>query len=420
MPGGTVARALGWGRARRGLALAATLALLASACATRPYRYEPIESVDFRSRAETHRSEGIQVTAAVPDAGESKSLFGVDVYARGIQPVWLEIENQGPERLRFAPVGTDPQYFSPIEVAYMHRSLFSKQGHLDMERRFHQIAMPRQIWPGETRSGWVFTHVSPGTKGFNVDLFSSRGLDTSFTFFLDVPGFIPDHAAVDFQALYAPGEIRNLDLAGFRAALADVGCCTTNRGGSQSGLPLNVILVGEGEDVLQSLLRAGFYERTRAVLPAVIEREQYWQGRPPDAVFRIKRSGAGDRNELRVWLAPMRVEGKPVWIGQITRYIGRVTEIGRALLDPRLDPDLDDARFFILQIMWYSQSLERLAWQDTGEAVGIASGRTGFKGVAYFTDGFRIVIWPSGPPISMLEARNLGWEDAPHTRGEIR
>jgi hypothetical protein len=396
--------------ARAGVLLTAALLLLASACATRPYRYEPIDSVDFRSRAETQQSGNLRVTAAVPSAEESKKLFGIPVYRRGIQPVWIEVENTSSERVRFAPVGVDDTYFSPLEVAYMHRKLFSKRGHQDMERRFHEIAMPRQIWPGETRSGFVFTHVSPGTKGFNVDLFSMDE-DHSFTFFINVPGFTPDHAEVDFAGLYTPGQIHDYDLDGFRAAQAEIACCATDQSGAQRGLPLNVVFVGEGLDVLQALLRADWYERTRAEKPAEVANEQHWDGRPPDAVFRIGRARTGDRNELRVWLAPMRVEGEPVWVGQITRYIGQSTEIGRALIDPRLDPNIDEARDYMLQILWYAQGLQRYAWYDTGEPVDIEQPSSDFKGVRYFTNGYRVVLWPSGPPISLLEAYKLPWDD---------
>ena len=209
--------------ARAGVLLIAVLVLLATACATRPYRYEPIDAVDFRSRAKTQQSGNLRVTAAVPSADESKALFGIPVYRRGIQPIWIEVENSSSKRVRFAPVGVDRTYFSPLEVAYMHRKLFSKRGHQDMERRFHEIAMPRQIWPGETRSGFVFTHVSPGTKGFNVDLFSTDE-DDSFTFFLDVPGFMPDHAEVDFRRpLHPRARSAITTWTGFRAALAEIG-----------------------------------------------------------------------------------------------------------------------------------------------------------------------------------------------------
>jgi hypothetical protein len=116
--------------------------------------------------------------------------------------VWLSIRNERQYRIRYALTGTDPQYFSPLEVAHMHRKAYSKQARSEIERRLYEMGMPRRIEPGETVSGFVFTHAVPGTKGLLVDIFSSEDEDHSFAFFLDVPGFIPDHAEVEFETLY--------------------------------------------------------------------------------------------------------------------------------------------------------------------------------------------------------------------------
>ena len=88
--------------------------------------------------------------------------------------------------------------------------------------------MDRWIWPGETRSGFVFTHLEPGTKAFNVDLFGGERGSTSFTFFLNVPGFEPDHADVDFEALFDASEVDDLDDSALRLRLSEIGCCTTD------------------------------------------------------------------------------------------------------------------------------------------------------------------------------------------------
>jgi hypothetical protein len=393
---------------------AALLVVALAACASRPYQPKPVDSTAFKSRAQTQREGNLRVTAAVPSAEEAEAIFGIPVYKRRIQPVWLEVENRGRHRVRFAPVGVDRNYFPPHEVWYTHRKGFSKPGGKAMEKYLHDIAMPRIIPPGETRSGFVFTNASPGTKGFNVDLFGAGRQDGSSTFFIEVPGFVPDHAAVDFEGLYRPDEIRDLDVEGLRAALAELPCCTTNRSGEQQGLPVGLAVVGEGEDVLHALLRAGWFETVRPEDESDLARAQFLYGRPPDAVFRIQRGGKYDRNELRFWLAPMRVDGEPVWLAQIAHYIGQTTPIGRALFDPRLDPDIDDGRNYMLQIMWYSQGLEALAWQSGGEVVPIEEMRKDYKGAAYFTDGFRAVLWLSGDPVSLLETRNMHWDVPPY------
>ena len=159
-------------------------------CGGRAYVYESVVSSNIPSRAEAQSDGPVRVSAAVPGREETTAIFGVALYDQGIQPVWLEIENNGPAQVRYAPVSTDRYYFSPFEVAYKNRRGFSDAGRLEMERRFDSLAMPRYIDPGESRSGFVFTHADSGAKGFNVDLFSS-GASFHFTFLLRVPGFVP-------------------------------------------------------------------------------------------------------------------------------------------------------------------------------------------------------------------------------------
>jgi hypothetical protein len=105
-------RGMGLPRGCQGVALALCLALGTASCAARPYRFEPLDSVDFRSRSQTESAGSLRVTVAVPDAAESKALFGIPIYDRGIQPVWIEVENRGAHRVRFAPVGVDRDYFA--------------------------------------------------------------------------------------------------------------------------------------------------------------------------------------------------------------------------------------------------------------------------------------------------------------------
>jgi hypothetical protein len=150
---------------------------LCAGCGGHAYVYKPVASIEIQDRAESQSDETVRVSAMVPGREETEAVFGVALYDQGIQPVWLEIENNGPEQVRYALVSTDSNYFSPLEVAYKNRSGFSDEARVEMERRFHRLAMPRYIDPGETRSGFVFTHADTGAKGFNVDLFDSGDSD---------------------------------------------------------------------------------------------------------------------------------------------------------------------------------------------------------------------------------------------------
>jgi hypothetical protein len=388
------------------------LALLVG-CFGKPYRAEPLESVPFASRAQTQQRGGIQLTAAVPTPEEAEALFGIPVYERRVQPVWLEVKNDSEGRVRFAPVGTDPDYFSPMEVWFTNRGGFSKQGSDDLQRHLYDLAMPRHIPQGATRSGFVFTHASPGTKSFTVDLFGAGRNDHHFLFFIDVPGFEPDHADVDAQTLFAPEEFTDVDEAGLRELLRAMPCCASVPAGFSSGLPVNVVLVGSGRDALTALLRSGWYEVARPSTQIEQLRSPQLYGRVPDAVFRLARGGKAERNELRIWMAPIRVAGEPVWVAQMTHYVERPTRLGTALLEARLDPDVDDARNYMLQRMWYSQALARFAFVE-GERLDTAADLSAFfEGSRFFSDGHRLVLWLSAEPISLLEAENMNWAGWP-------
>ncbi|MDH4017983.1 MAG: LssY C-terminal domain-containing protein [Xanthomonadales bacterium] len=390
----------------------AVLLILAS-CSTASYKPAPLNVDSLRQRAKVQTFEPLTVKAAVPGAEESKALFDVPLYSRGIQPVWLEITNRGDERVRFALVSVDPDYFSPLEVSYTSRSGFSREARAAMDERFHGSAITRFVQPGETTSGFVFTHLHPGTKSFNVDLFGAESRQ-NFAFFIQVPGFLPDHAEVDFDQLYTGDEIRNLGIGEFRAALKDVPQNSMDDRGKPNGLPVNVVIVANGLDLLRALLRGGWYESTVATSgKAASGRAGYYMyGRKPDAVFRIQRNKSEDRNEIRLWLSPMRVEGEEVWLAQVNNFVGQRSYIEQVFYGAHLDPDVDDARGFLLQNIWYSQGLQSYAWSQTGESVSFDQPGSDFNGNPFFTDGFRAVLWFSGEPYSLLDTTQTYWDEA--------
>jgi hypothetical protein len=398
---------------RTSLVCIAVLAVVFLAgCVGQPYRPQPLEDVPFLGRAETQSQGGFVVRAAVPSPEGAEAIFGIPVYDRRVQPVWIEVTNRSGSRVRFAPVGTDPDYFSPMEVWYTNQAKLDRKGGRALQRRLDELAMPRQVPPGQTQSGFVFTHASPGTKAFNVDLYGPDS-DYSFVFFIDVPGFEPDHADIDPDTLFPPEAIRELDADGLRRALRELPCCAAVPSGFSSGLPLNVVLVGQGRELLIALLRAEWYEVARPSTKLEQSRSPQLYGRVPDAVFRLARRGVDERNELRVWLSPFRYRGDPVWLAQMTHYVARPSRLATLLLDAQLDPDVDEARDYLLQRMWYAQTLDRFAFVEGEQSDSARRLSAFFEGSRYFSDGHRLVLWLSAEPISLLEARNLRWAEWP-------
>ena len=381
-----------------------------------------MEAVPFRERAQTKYENNIRVTAAVLSPDESEAMFAVPLYERGIQPVWLEIENKDEAPVWFFPFGTDPDYFAPLEVAYMHRMPFSRKANKKMELYFNELALGKYIPPGSVRSGFLFTTMDLGTKNINVDLVGEDHEVRTFTFFINVPGLRVDHHEVDWGNLYAKDDIVAYeDQEDFRIALEGLPCCTTNQGGTKQGNPLNIVVIGKGTDVLHALIQSGWDETetlkagapSKAELPPVFARQYryvpvnplYLYGRSQDAAFRKSREMAHERNHLRLWLSPMTFEGKPVWVGQISREINVKYVSGY-----RLGADVDAARGDMLQGLWHTQGLAKYGIvKGVGSAL-ISQPRENLVGNEYFTDGMRVVLWVSEDPISLTEVEFMEWE----------
>ena len=378
------------------------IGFLLSACASAPYEPGSLSSVSLRERAQVQSGPQITVSAAVPGPEETEAIFNLPLYDKGIQPVWLEVKNETESMIRYAPVGTDPEYFSGQELAYVHRGGYSKEGLEALNQYFYDMVMPRRIPSGETRSGFVFTHAHPGTKGFNVDLFGAASdSDLSFTFFIDVPGFEPDHSGAFLESLYQSDQIQDLGEDELRTALVDRFRVELAR---NSGVPVNGVVVGQAQEVLQALIRAGWQEQRRS--DAELEGEiSTFDGRIADVLFVKHERLGGERNELRFWMSPYRAAGVPVWMVQSAHNIG----VGGGLLDP----DLDDAALFFLQDVWYGQGLERFGWLKVQGSSSLDELARTSSGAEYFTSGSVFVGWLSGHQISMLEVDLLGWDPSP-------
>lgn len=383
------------------------------------YRAAPVERAEFISRASTASAGGFEVRAVVPGAAEAEPVLGVDVYERDIQPVWIEVRNTTDTRARIVLSSIDPKYFPPAEVAWFFKSSFSKEGWQDMERQLIERSLPRRVEPGETVSGFVFTNVSPGTKAFNLDIFHGTVPPSfeQFTFFLRVPGFVPDYTEVRFSELYPEQEQVHVSAEALPAALSEFACCTTDASGEAPGRPVNVFIVAEPLTLLRSLLRAGWVETPSGEAFAATRLHHFF-GRPADGTFRKPRDGATDRSELSIWKTPVLVDGKVLWAAQSRHAIGRRFPLGERLFGVRLDPDVSEGRNYVLQTFWYAQTLDAWGFSPTGSAVAEDQPALDFQDNPWFSlDEADVVLWLSGEPVPMNDAALREWPAAePATR----
>jgi hypothetical protein len=398
-------------------------------CASFEAPAPPAKNAPFKQRFQTQIDGNTRVTAVALSAEECKTVFGFPLYNKGIQPIWLEIENKGDKSVIFLPASVDREYFSPLEVAYMyHSKLYSETANSEIDRLFYESDIGTFILPGDIRSGFIFTNLDEGTKMFNVELLAIDANLRTFTFFLPVPGIKVDHREVDFEGLYDENQITSYDQEGFRKALEVIPCCTTDKYGTEQGDPLNLVIIGDIDDVYKGFIRAGWNE-TETIYGASAWKTGisfifggryryspisalYVFGRRQDVALQKARRSIHERNHLRLWLSPMRYENKPVWIGQISRDIG-VRYSKKTITTHKIDPDIDESRFYLVQDLFFSQGVKKYGYAKGVGPAPIYAKRQNLTGDPYFTDGYRIVIWLSSNPVALSDVQYVDWETPP-------
>jgi len=284
--------------------------------------------------------------------------------------------------------------------------------------------------PNAAVSGFVFTNRDEGMKVVDIDLISGAEEAKFFTFIVPVPGIKADYHEVDFDKLYSEEEIVDLDEDGLRKALEELPCCTTNEDGTEKGDPLNLVLIGSHEDISAAFTRRGWLPAEQTYGKAVAKTIKsylfgsryryspvsplYLYKRQQDFAGQKPRHTVHQRNHLRVWLSPMRFEGKPVWIGQISRDIGVrfTTEIWPPVTH-EIDPDIDEAMFGLIGDLIYSQQLAKGGWVKGVGRSTRWNPRKNLTGDPYFTAGYRVVLMFDRRPRSVKEFQFFDWEEGP-------
>jgi hypothetical protein len=138
----------------------------------------------------------------------------------------------------------------------------------------------------------------------------------------------------------------------------------------------------------------------------------YFFGRHQDLAVQKARGDVNSRDHMRLWRAPVNLNDAPVWVGQTSRDIGVRLTI-KTITTHKIDPDVDAARWYLMQDMFYSQSLRRFAFASGVGAATRESPRVNFTGDPYWTDGLRLVMWLSKEPVSYQKVENERWEMPP-------
>ena len=388
-------------------------------------RHQAESSYLDRANSQAITRNQVTVSVAALRDEESSASFGLPMAAHGLQPVWVKIENRSALPYWFMPAFLDRDFYSAREAAYLFHSGSSSATATQIERDLTERQVKVHVPPGKTVSGFVYTNLTRGIKLINVELLSARHV-LRFDFAREQLSGGFDYQAVDVEKLYPPERHTQVGLSLLGAELQKLPCCTTNAQGSEQGDPLNLVLVGTEHDVLVALVRAG-WDFTETINASSVSRmvsvfafggsyrnspvsALYFEGRPQDFAMQRARANISQRNHLRLWLTPLQVNGTPVWAGQISRDIGvKITTHSPTLTTHVIDPDVDEARDYLLQDMLMTSNVAR--W---GYAAGVGEAspqqpRSNLMADPYFTDGRRLVLFVAQSPRAMQDAEFFQW-----------
>jgi hypothetical protein len=307
----------------------------------------------------------------------------------------------------------------PYEVA--RRVAFSKPAIERLYARLSERAIALLAMPGQTISGFVYAHADEGFKAFNVDLVGNKTIE-SFSFTVRVPSLDTDDRLIEDQVETQ----RSLDEGELRRWLTALPCCT-EAADARPGDPLNIVLVGDLDairsalvserwDVTARLTRASLWRIATAF--AFGSRYRYAPisglyvfGRIQDMTFQKSRNIIDERNHIRLWRTAVSHRGEPVWIGHISRDVG--VKLSGRVWPPTthvIDPDVDDARFYLVQDLLYGGQVRRIGFVGGVGPAPLASPRLNAEGDPYFTDGLRAVVFLSDDFVPFPDIELLDWE----------
>ena len=135
---------------------------LSSGCAS--FNPRPLEEVGFEQRAQSKTDGGVTVSVVALSEDEASAATGVHLARRGIQPVWIKIENHESVAYVIPPLVIDHEYFSPTESAWQVHGLLTGATNARIDEHFAELRLPLWVRPGETVSGFVFTNLDQGAS----------------------------------------------------------------------------------------------------------------------------------------------------------------------------------------------------------------------------------------------------------------
>jgi hypothetical protein len=337
------------------------------------------------------------------------------------------VENRAKTGYWLQAISIDPEYYPPNEVARKNFGGHSKQAQKAISNFLQDQQIQYYFPPGDSYSGFVYTNIDRGMKEVSVELWGEKDYKR-FSFVVPVPGLRADYDYVDWDHLYPEDQIREVDLQGLRSALESYPCCTTDKKMQEyRGDPVNLVIVGEDEDLIGAFVRRGWKQTEVKYRGSIFKTlgsflfkksydnspvsDLYLLGRHQDIAFQKPRRSIHNRNHLRLWQTPLRYDGKPVWIGGISRDIGvKATTKAPFFVTHVIDSDVDEAREYLLQDFLAANAIESWGYVSGVGNTSRDNPRKNFMGDEIYTDGERLVMILSDTKVPILDVKELHWD----------
>lgn len=384
--------------------------------------------------------DGVTVSVAVLTAAQARERFGVDLDAHGVQAAWIRVRNASPRGLWFIRNLLDPDFYSADEVASMTEGEVPNAGREAVRQHLRDESIRVFMQPAAITEGHLFLPKMEGGRYLDLRLQGdgwdeaqaavtapARPRELRFGFAVAMPDGEFDFEQLHPAKIYAGRETPEVDAAGLRRALEALPCCTSDRGGSNPGDPLNVVLVGEAAEVMHALTRGG-WSFTHRITAHTVGREiaaalsgsayavapvssLYAFDRSHDVALQRARRSIAQRSHMRLWLAPFLFEGRHVWVGQVSRDIGvKLTTKSPTLTTHVIDPEVDATREYLLHSLMARNLVERFGFVKGSAAAPREAPRRNLTDDPYFSDGLRLVVVLAQEAVAPGAARDLMWE----------
>ena len=419
------------------LLLLLSVALFAGGCATRG-RPRPIDDARWMQNAFSRQGDDLTVWVALPGDEQTKEHFGMALQQELIQPLWLRVVNRSKRPYWLLPAFTDPEYYSSAEVAHHFRGMLtSSEIERRQEVRVEEVAFDCYIPPGSDQSGFIYTALDDGSQVFSIALLSTGSMQR-FNFLVQTERLRTDYSHPQLAAVWRAdltnttvgGNVDMMDLAGLRRNLEAWPAHTSDAAATAAGDPINFFIIAPWSVLFPALISVGWDETeildtytAFRTIGAFFSGENYRHspvsplfvyGRRQDAAFQKVRENINARNHLRLWLMPLTFGGESVWAGQISRDIGvRFTTHTLWMTTHEIDPDVDGARWSLVQDLIKAQCVAQIGFAAGGISATPIAPRRNLTGDKYFTDGLRVVLFLSPTPVGADEIQILPWSEPP-------